>query len=270
MRPRSPGGGQAGDVLRGLQKSCPLARPARGAVPPFVLQGRRLVGTCPSGGRPLLAGSPRGAKPALGDSQTRGVAMPPAAGRVREGPGGPGHTAQARLQRQNLLPELWAGGRGSRCHRGLLRAPGVSSTSARLGAPGVPGPVASSLPPSSLGPLPRVCVSTRHLPLTRSPVTLEGDPPWWPRLAQLHLRRPRPCVRSQPRCGLCTGGPVSELRGPPFPPNNARGPSHPSPSNSAQHSGSSRFSAIFVAEAPGSDAPCPLGGPRSHSGRVAG
>lgn len=80
----------------------------------------------------------------------------------------------------------------------------------------------------------------------------------------------RPCVRSQPRCGLCTGGPVGELRGPPFPPNNARGPSHPSPPNSAQHSGSSRFSAIFVAEAPGSDAPCPLGGPRSHSGRVAG
>lgn len=165
-----------------------------GAVLPFVLQGRRLVGTCPSGGRPLLAGSPRGAKPALGDSQTRGVAMPPAAGRVREGPGGPGHTAQARLQWQNLLPELWAGGRGSRCHRGLLRAPGVSSTSARLGAPGVPGPVASSLPPSSLGPLPRVCVSTRHLPLTRSPVTLEGDPPWWPRLAQLHLRRPTATV----------------------------------------------------------------------------
>lgn len=217
MRPRSPGGGQAGDVLRGRQKSCSLARPARGAVPPFVLQGRRLVGTCPSGGRPLLAGSPRGAKPALGDSQTRGVAMPPAAGRVREGPGGPGHTAQARLQRQNLLPELWAGGRGSRCHRGLLRAPGASSASARLGAPGVPGPVASSLPPSSLGPLPRVCVSTRHLPLTRSPVTLEGDPPWWPRLAQLHLRRPRPCVRPQPRCGLCTGGPVGELRGPPSP-----------------------------------------------------
>lgn len=31
----------------------------------------------------------------------------------------------------------------------------------------------------------------------------------------------RPCVRPQPRCGLCTGGPVGELRGPPFPPNNA-------------------------------------------------
>lgn len=88
------------------RRAAPSPGPPGGAVPPFVLQGRRLVVTCPSGGRPLLAGSPRGAKPALGDSQTRGVAMPPAAGRVREGPGGPGHTAQARLQRQNLLPEL--------------------------------------------------------------------------------------------------------------------------------------------------------------------
>lgn len=202
---------------RDCRRAAPSPGPPGGAVPPFVLQGRRLVGTCPSGGRPLLAGSPRGAKPALGDSQTRGVAMPPAAGRVREGPGGPGHTAQARLQRQNLLPELWAGGRGSRCHRGLLRAPGASSTSARLGAPGVPGPVASSLPPSSLGPLPRVCVSTRHLPLTRSPVTLEGDPPWWPRLAQLHLRRPVPVSDRSPGVGCARVALSVNLEVPPSP-----------------------------------------------------
>lgn len=93
MQPWSPGGGQVGDVLRGLQRSCRLAGPPGGVVLLFVLQGCRLMGTCPSGGRPSLAVSPRPAKLARGDLQTRGVEMPPAAGGVREGPGGHSHTA---------------------------------------------------------------------------------------------------------------------------------------------------------------------------------
>lgn len=215
MRPRSPGGGQAGDILRGLQKSCSLARPARGSGPAL-----RPPGPPPRGHLSLWREAVAGREPPgceacawrLTDSGGRD-----AASSMREGPGGPGHTAQARLQRQNLLPELWAGGQGSRCHRGLLRAPGVSSTSARLGAPGVPGPVASSLPPSSLGPLPRVCVSTRHLPLTRSPVRLEGDPPWWPRLAQLHLRRPVPVSDRSPGVGCARVALSVNLEVPPPP-----------------------------------------------------
>lgn len=44
----------------------------------------------------------------------------------------------------------------------------------------------------------------------RSPVRWEQDPPWWPRLTRLHLRRPRPRVTPQPRCGFCRGSPPPE------------------------------------------------------------